>query len=96
MKYDTPDTAEKVAAEVRALNPDALAVRVLPDGSVAMLHDLLFTRAIHLGCTAWGWSSRFCFEDPDRASALFAELQTEDDEPVGCVARRGRITRGDT
>lgn len=90
MKYDTPDTAEKVAAEVRALNPDAIAVRVLPDGSVAMLRELLFTRAVCLGCTTWGWASRFCFEDRARATAAFAELQTENDEPAGCVARRGK------
>ncbi len=89
MRYDTQDTAEQVAATVRELNPDAVEVRVLPDGSVAMLHDLLFTRAICLGCTAWGWSRRFCFEDRARADAAFAELQTENDEPAGCVARRG-------
>lgn len=92
MRYDTQDTAERVAADVRLYNPEALEVKVLPDGSVAMLHELLFTRAIHLGCTSWGWSSRFCFEDRARATAAFAELQTENDEPAGCVARRGRGT----
>lgn len=88
MKYDTPADAEQVAATVRELNPDAIEVRVLPDGSVAMLRDLLFTRAICLGCTTWGWASRFCYEDRDRANRVFQELQTENDEPVGWVARR--------
>lgn len=52
-----------------------LATRVLPDGSVAALLDLLFTRAICLGCTSVGWSRRFCFEDRSLASLRFAELQ---------------------
>lgn len=90
MRYDTQDTAEQVAATVRELNPDAVEVRVLPDGSVAMLHDLLFTRAIHLGCNSWGWTARFCFEDRARADREFAKLVSEFDEPTGCVARRGR------
>lgn len=63
-------------------------VRVLPDGSVAALVDLLFTRAIALGCTELGWSTRFCFEDKALADKRFSELQSEDDEPQGYVARR--------
>lgn len=88
MKYDTAAESEQVAAIVRELNPDAIEVRVLPDGSVALLRELLFTRAICLGCTTWGWASRFCYEDRERASRVFQELQTENDVPTGWVARR--------
>ncbi len=90
MHYDNRDVAEQVAAEVRENNPQAIEVKVLADGSVAMLHDLLFTRAIHLGCNSWGWTARFCFEDRARANTEFAKLVSEFDEPTGCVARRGR------
>lgn len=90
MHYDNRDVAEQVAAEVRKENPQAIEVKVLADGSIAMLHDLLFTRAIHLGCNVWGWTSRFCFEDRARADKEFAKLVSEFDEPTGCVARRGR------
>lgn len=88
MRYRDHDTAEQVADDVRQANPRA-QVRVLPDGSVAMLIDLIFTRAVCLGCTSWGWSRRFCFEDRDRATQVFAELVSEDDEPTGCTAFRG-------
>lgn len=78
--------AYALAAE---LAPLYLATRVLPDGTVAALFDLIFTRAICLGCTETGYSRRFCFEDRVLASRRFAELQAEDDEPAGFIARRG-------
>lgn len=65
-----------------------LAARVLPDGSVAALLRLVYTRAICLGCTPNGFSRRFCFSDTDVADAQFAALQSEDDEPVGFIAQR--------
>lgn len=65
-----------------------LDARVLPDGSVAGLIDLLFTRAIILGCCATGWTRRFCFEDRALATQRFKELCSEDDEPTGYIARR--------
>ena len=64
------------------------AARVLPDGSVAALCDLMFTRAICLGCTDDGWTSRFCFEDRALANLRFEQLQSEDDVPDGFVTRR--------
>lgn len=76
-------------ALAEALDPCYLTTRVLPDGSVAALLELMFTRAICLGCTEYGWARRFCFEDRALASRRFAELQSEDDEPAGYVARRG-------
>lgn len=65
-----------------------MAARVLPDRSVAGMLQLLYTRAICLGCHEDGWATRFCFEDVPLAHRRFAELQSEDDEPAGYVARR--------
>lgn len=67
---------------------DFLDVRVLPDGSVAALVRLMFTKAICLGCHDFGYESRFCFEDFDLADKRFAELQSDSDEPEGFIARR--------
>ncbi len=67
---------------------DYLDVRVLPDGSVAALVRLMFTKAICLGCHDFGYESRFCFEDFKLAEQRFAELQAQDDEPAGYIARR--------
>lgn len=62
--------------------------RVLADGSVAMLGELMFTRAIYLGVNEEGWELRFCFEDRELATKRFEELQSGQDEPAGFVARR--------
>lgn len=65
-----------------------IAGRVLPDGSIAVLCDLITTRAIMLGVNRDGWSRRFCFKSRQLANQRFAELQSEDDEPEGWIARR--------
>ena len=70
-------------------NGEYIDVKVLPDGSIAALGDLLYTRAIHLGCTQLGWARRFCFSDRTLADKCYAELVSEDDEPSGFTARRG-------
>jgi hypothetical protein len=70
------------------LQSQYIEVRVLSDGSIAALHDLIFTRAILLGCDRLGFSTRFCFEDRDLATKRFHELQTEDDTPEGYIATR--------
>lgn len=84
---DSTKYAQAVADALRA-GHRYLDVRVLPDGSVASLVDLLYTRAIHLGCTLTGWGARFCFADRDLATKRFNELKSEDDEPAGYTARR--------
>lgn len=66
-----------------------LRARILPDGSVAALQDLMFTRAICLGLHEYGWVRRFCFADPELADRRIEELHSEDDEPQGYIARRG-------
>lgn len=63
--------------------------RVLPDGTVAAVLELLFTRSICLGCHEYGYTTRFCFEDRSLADRRFDELQSEDDVPAGHIARRG-------
>lgn len=75
------ELAERLRAQYRD-------VRILPDGSIAALCDLLFTRAIILGCDELGYSRRFCFENRSLADQRFQELQSEDDEPQGYIARR--------
>lgn len=74
-------------------NGGYLEARVLPDGSVAGLADLLFTRSIALGCNLEGWAVRYCFEDRMLADQRFAELMSEDDVPAGHVATRQGFTR---
>ena len=51
---------EKVADELRE---QYLRVRILSDGSIAALTDMLYTRAILLGCSRGGYGARFCFTD---------------------------------
>jgi len=78
-------TTEEIISTLRG---EYMAVRLLPDGTVACLGELLFTRGIFLGCDEFSWKRRFCFEDRERASAEFALLQSEDDVPSGYTARR--------
>ena len=80
-------TPDELAARIKDWG-EYDAVRVLPDGSIAALGRLMFTHAVHLGCDPCGWARRFCFEDPAKAREQFEQLQTEDDELVGWVARR--------
>lgn len=65
-----------------------LACRELPDGSIACIGDLLYTRAIFLNCDEYGYSTRFCFEDRGLALLRFTLLESEDDMPAGHVAQR--------
>lgn len=84
-----PNTDAAEAAQlVEWLAQDYQRVRLLPDGSVACLGRLLYTTAIFLGCDRWGFSKRFCFEDHALAAQRFEELQGEDTEPAGYIARR--------
>jgi hypothetical protein len=73
------------------LKGEYLQVKELPDGTIAALGELYSTRAILLGVNQVGFESRFCFEDRELATAQFELLQSEDDIPVGWVARRPEI-----
>lgn len=79
--------ANQLATELAAANP-TYTCRVLPDNTVACTFNLMFTRAIALGCDRHSWKRRFCFEDRDLAIQRFIELKSENDEPQGYVARR--------
>lgn len=81
---DTDEIAE-IAAELRQSYRE---VRILPDGSIAGLLDLMFTRAICLSMNRDGYGARFCFEDRALADRRFQELTSEDDVPEGFTARR--------
>lgn len=87
---DNNRDAEQLARHINSMGA-YLDVRVLPDGSVAAVGDLLTTRAIFLGCNAWGYERRFCFADRQLALQRFAELQSEDDMPAGFIASRPKM-----
>ena len=78
-------TNEEIAEELR---PQYRDVKILSDGSVACLADLVFTRAILLGCDEIDFTRRFCFSDRALADKRWAELTTENEIPAGYVARR--------
>lgn len=65
-----------------------LDVRLLEDGSIVAIGNLLFTRAIYMDVDRLGWGRRFCFQDPALAAAEYHKLQHGDQEPVGWIARR--------
>lgn len=81
--------AERIAARIRE---EYREVRILPDGTVAALGDLLYTRAVFLDCDMLGFEQRYCFEDRELATATFHALQSADDEVHGYTAARGRIS----
>lgn len=81
---------EELAALVRECG-GYIDVRVLPDGSIAAVGELLTTRAIFLGCNAWGWERRFCFSDRALALQEFSKLQSEQDMPQGFIASRPEL-----
>ena len=70
------------------LSSQYLKIRLLEDGTFIGLSDLLYTRAIFMDMTHWGYGRRFCFEDRELASREFEKLKTGEQEPVGFIARR--------
>ena len=65
-----------------------LDVRVLPDGTIAAVGDLMFTRGLYLGLTWTGWSRRYCFDERLLANAELHRITGLDDEPRGWIAQR--------
>lgn len=80
-------TSDKLAKHLIE-NEGYLNARVLPDGTVAAVLDLMFTRAIVLDCNMTGYGNRFCFKDKALADQRFSELVSDEDVPEGFVARR--------
>lgn len=84
---------ERIAAMLKKENPCYLEVKVLPDDSIAMLIELMFTRAICLGTDeVTPYTRRYCFEDRELATKLFQDLKSEDDVLTGWVATRPEIS----
>ena len=88
-KRQIGDSFQREVEQIKS-NGEYIDVKVLPDGSIAALGDLLYTRAIHRGCNQLGWERRFCFSDRSLADRCYAELVSADDEASGYIARRGR------
>lgn len=86
--------AQKLAVEIQVENI-YLATRVLPDGSIACLVELVTTRGVTLGVTREGWAKRFCFKDRIKATEQFWALESEDDELEGFIARRPELRNPD-
>ncbi len=63
-------------------------VRLLDDGSIIAIGELMFTRAIYMDVNQDGWGRRFCFQDKPLADKEFQRLSNEDTEPSGWIARR--------
>ena len=63
-------------------------VRMLEDGTIVGIGNLMFTRAIYMDMHGAGWGRRFCFEDRALADEQYLALTTGDDEPTGWIARR--------
>ncbi len=63
-------------------------VRLLQDGAIIAIGDLMFTRAIYMDVDLNGWGRRFCFEDRALADTEFQRLENDDQEPTGWIARR--------
>jgi hypothetical protein len=80
-------TNEELLDEIRALG-GYRDIKLLEDGSIVGIGDLMFTRAIYMDMNPTGWGRRFCFEDRTLADTEYAKITSEDTEPVGWIARR--------
>ena len=79
---------DEVVADLQKQYPRG-QVRVLDDGSIAIIDDLLTTRSVILGVDDWTWARRFCFSTRHLADEFFNSLKSADDVPNGgYVARR--------
>lgn len=79
---------ERIASCLRGSEHSYIDVRALDDGSVIAIGDLIYTRAIYMDCSETGYRRRYCFSDRELAIWEFQKLRSDDDEPVGWVARR--------
>lgn len=63
-------------------------VRVLPDGTIAGLVELMFTTGLCMGLNETSWQKRYCFEQRSDAMDALQGLTSLTDEPSGWIARR--------
>lgn len=80
-------TNEELLADIKQLG-NYHDVRLLDDGSIVAIGNLMFTRAIYMDVNQDGWGRRFCFDDRALADTEFQRLSNEDQEPSGWIARR--------
>lgn len=80
-------TDAELLAHIESLG-DYREVRLLEDGSIVAIGDLMFTRAIYMDVNPDGWGRRFCFEDRALADSEFQRITDGDQEPTGWIARR--------
>lgn len=80
-------TDEELLAQIKELG-EYRDVRLLDDGSIIAIGELMFTRAIYMDVNQDGWGRRFCFDDRALADTEFQRLSNEDQEPSGWIARR--------
>jgi hypothetical protein len=71
-----------------------LAVRELPDGSIAGIQRLMTTVSVVLGIDEWQWEYRFCYRDLQDAIQGLAQVQSVRDVPEGWIACRPQVTVG--
>lgn len=65
-------------------------LRVLDDGTVVGMGQLMFTTALYIGLSHDSWERRYCYENPLLAREALDALKTGDDFPLeGYVAKRG-------
>lgn len=82
-------TNQQLMDRIMALGDGAYQeVRMLEDGTIVGIGNLMFTRAIYMDMHGQGWGRRFCFEDRALADEQYLALTTGDDEPTGWIARR--------
>lgn len=86
-----PELVEDLARRV-----GALAIRELPDGSIACVQKLMATTSLMLGVDEWSWRYRFCYERPEDALAALKAVQSELDIPTGWIACRPEVRVVDT
>lgn len=80
-------TDAELLAQIKELG-EYRDVRLLDDGSIIAIGELMFTRAIYMDVNQDGWGRRFCFKDKPLADKEFQRLSNEDMEPSGWIARR--------
>lgn len=78
------------SAELQALERQGyFSLRELEDGTVVGLGKLLYTTALFIGLTQYGFERRYCYPETAQAKKAVDLLVTGDDEPArGYVARR--------
>jgi hypothetical protein len=80
-------TDAELLAQIKELG-EYRDVRLLDDGSIIAIGELMFTRAIYMDVNQDGWGRRYCFQDKALADQEFQRLSNEGMEPSGWIARR--------